>query len=139
MEREMQKRVIYFLLVFNGINKVCIRIIILHLILFKHNHMPAQNIKFIERRVPKRNIGVPRIGAVTIKENGLLYYKGRHFEAFHCAELETNYRCLETQEFYLITDCSPSGEDTKLHAACQVMVDDDIRDYYWKKIRLSLE
>lgn len=101
--------------------------------------MTAESIKFIERRAREWNIGVPRIGAVSILKNDTIYYKGRHFEKFECPELGTNYRCVETQEYYLITDCNPNGEDTKLNASCQVMVDDDVHEYYWKKIRKHLD
>lgn len=96
--------------------------------------MPAKEIRFIERRVAKNNLGVPRIGRISQSKNGLLYYKGRHFEPHNFPDLHTNFRCVETGEYYLITDCDPYGNDQTMNGY-SVIIDDDIREFYWKVLR----
>lgn len=76
--------------------------------------------------------GNARIGRVTYSKSGQsIYYSGKTF-AKHRG-FKSNYYDIETGDEYWISGCKKNGSDALYPT--QVLIDDDVRDEYWRDIR----
>ena len=73
-----------------------------------------------------------RIGKVTFSKSvKTIYYKGQNFN--RCQGVCGNYLDEETGEKYWISGCKKKGNDRLFPGIIEI--DNDIREYYWTKIR----
>ena len=79
-------------------------------------------------------VGPAKIGKVTFSKSGRrLYYQGKQFQSLKVKGFKSNYYDIETGEEYWISGCRKDGRDALYNT--QVVIDEDIREEYWKEIR----
>lgn len=89
---------------------------------------------FIENKGNDGLNGPARIGRITYNKSGkTLTYRGRSFQSLHGQGFKANFRDTETGEYYWISGCKISGDDTLYPSI--VEIDEDIREEYWLQIR----
>ena len=80
--------------------------------------------------------GPARIGRVTTSKRGrTLYYDGKTFQSLKGAGFKANYFDVETGDEYWISGCKRDGTDRLYGEADPVLIDKDVREEYWKRIR----
>lgn len=81
--------------------------------------------------------GPARIGRVGSSKTGeTLYYAGRAFEALRNSGLKANFRDLETgQPFWIAKARKDGGDRLYKGAGDPPVIDEDVREEYWSKIR----
>lgn len=80
--------------------------------------------------------GPARIGRVTFSKTGrTLYYGGRSFRSLKGAGYKSNYFDVETGDEYWISGPRKDGVDRLYGEPTPVVIDDDVREEYWKTIR----
>jgi len=78
--------------------------------------------------------GPGRIGRVSFSKSGrTLYYRDKVFKSLKGKGAKANYEDEKTGDWYWISGCKKSGEDT-LYAG-RVDIDEDVREEYWTRIR----
>lgn len=80
-------------------------------------------------------IGPARIGRVTFSKTGkTIYYQGMRFQS-----LKGGYKCnfyeLGSGEDYWISGCHKNGADRLYGERVPIVIDNDVREEYWEKIR----
>jgi hypothetical protein len=85
-------------------------------------------------------IGDARIGRVTFsRTRGTIYYGGQTFKSLKGAGFKSNYCCVETGQNYWISGPRRDGQDRLYGERLPVLIDADVRDEYWEKIRRQPE
>jgi len=80
--------------------------------------------------------GPARIGRVTCSKSGAtLYYGGKAFRSLKGDGFKSNYFDVETGEHYWISGPRRDGKDALYATHVRPVIDDDIQDEYWSKIR----
>jgi hypothetical protein len=81
--------------------------------------------------------GPARIGRVGSSKTGeTLYYAGRSFEALRNSGLKANFRDMETGQVFWIAKARKDGGDRLFKGAGDpAVIDDDVREEYWRDIR----
>jgi hypothetical protein len=102
---------------------------------------PSRNgrIMYIERK--DRNMtGEARIGWVTTSKSGrTLHYGGKTFRTLDGTGYKANYYCVESGEEYWISGCKKDGSDRLYGERVPIHIDEDVREEYWTRIRLTPE
>jgi hypothetical protein len=86
--------------------------------------------------------GAARIGRVTFSKTGrtlYFYYRGRTFQSLKGAGFKSNYYCVETDEDYWISGPKRGGGDALYGGSTPIVIDDEVRDEYWRDIRRQPE
>ena len=77
-----------------------------------------------------------RIGRVTSSKSGAtLYYGGKAFRSLEGIGFKSNYFDVETGEHYWISGPRRDGRDALYATRVQPVIDDDVEDEYWPKVR----
>jgi hypothetical protein len=80
--------------------------------------------------------GPARIGRVTSSKSGAtLYYGGKAFRSLKGSGFKSNYFDVETGEHYWISGPRRDGKDALYATHIRPVIDDDVRDEYWSKVR----
>jgi hypothetical protein len=81
--------------------------------------------------------GPARIGRVRLSKTGeTLYYGGRSFEALRNSGLKANFIDQETGQVFWIAKARKDGGDRMYKGAGDPpVIDDDVREEYWRDIR----
>jgi hypothetical protein len=80
--------------------------------------------------------GPARIGRVTYSKSGAsITYRGRTFQSLKGQGFKANYFDIENGDEFWISGPRKDGADRLYPSAETVVVDDDVRDEYWLKIR----
>jgi len=96
--------------------------------------MKKTRIMYIEYKGDDGIEGPARIGRVTYSASGrTLYYGGKTFRTLWGKGFKSNYRDVETGEFYWISGCRKDGRDALY--GTHVTIDEDVREEYWREIR----
>lgn len=97
--------------------------------------MGQTRIMFIENKDGENNLtGDARIGRVTFsKTKQSIHYKGQTFERIR--GFKANYRDVGTGDPYWISGCKENGEDRLYGERLPILIDEDVREEYWTKIR----
>ncbi len=92
-------------------------------------------IMYIESKVGGLT-GPASIGRVTFSKTGAtLYYAGRSFQSLKGSGFKSNYFDLETGDAYWISGPRKDGQDSLYPTNVATVVDADVHDEYWTKIR----
>jgi hypothetical protein len=87
--------------------------------------------------------GAAWIGRVRFSKTGrTLYYRGKRLRSskgYASRHPYANYFDLDTQEDYWVSGCKKNGEDRHWAGSGKVLVDEDVREEYWTKIRKQPE
>jgi hypothetical protein len=78
--------------------------------------------------------GEGRIGRVRFSRTGrMLYYNGLAFSKV----IGYKYNCIEKEsgEQYWISGCKTDGSDSLYNTSIPIVIDEDVREEYWKLIR----
>lgn len=80
--------------------------------------------------------GLARIGRVTSSKSGAtLYYGGKAFRSLKGSGFKSNYFDVETGEHYWISGPRRDGKDALYATHVRPVIDDDVQDEYWSKVR----
>jgi len=80
--------------------------------------------------------GRARIGRVAFSKTGAtLYYDGKSFQSLKGSGFKSNYFDIETGEAYWISGPRKDGQDAPYSTNIAAIVDADVHDEYWTKIR----
>ena len=80
--------------------------------------------------------GPARIGRVAFSKTGrTLYYDGKSFQSLKGYGFKANYFEVESGDYYWISGCKRDGSDRLYGERVPVMIDDDVREEYWREIR----
>lgn len=91
-------------------------------------------IMYIESKAQSLN-GPARIGRVTFSKTGLtLYYRSREFSRLSGFK-KANYFDTATREEYWISGPRRDGKDRLYESNIPILIDEDVREEYWIKIR----
>lgn len=98
-------------------------------------NMRQTRIMFIESKDGESNLtGDARIARVTFSKTGKsIHYNGQTFERIR--GFKANYRDIETGDSYWISGCKENGEDRLYGEKFPILIDEDVREEYWTKIR----
>jgi hypothetical protein len=78
--------------------------------------------------------GTAWIGRVTFSQTGkTIYYRKLALQTLSGTGYKANYFDVETGERYWVSGCKKNGQDTLYPGT--ILVDDDVREEYWLKIR----
>ena len=92
-------------------------------------------IMYIERKAGNLT-GPARIGRVTFSKTGkTIYYKDLAFASQKGRGFKSNYFELESGQDYWISGCRKDGQDRLYGEAMPTVIDDDVREEYWRDIR----
>lgn len=90
---------------------------------------------YIESKAESLN-GPARIGRVTFsKTMRTLYYQGRSYQSLGGSGFKANYYDTGTCEQFWISGPRRDGQDRLYVSNLPVLIDDDVREEYWTKIR----
>ncbi len=79
------------------------------------------------------------IGRVRFSRTGkTIYYRGKRFQSLKGQGTYANYYDVDTGNEYWISGCKKNGQDRHSCGSGVVVVDDDVREEYWKDIRGKL-
>jgi len=80
--------------------------------------------------------GPARIGRVTGSKSGAtLYYGGKTFRSLKGSGVKSNYFDVETGEHYWISGPRRDGKDALYATHIRPVIDKDVQDEYWAKVR----
>lgn len=80
--------------------------------------------------------GPARIGRVTSSKSGAtLYYGGQAFRSLKGSGFKSNYFDVETGEHYWISGPRRDGKDALYATHIQPVIDADVQDEYWSRVR----
>jgi len=81
-------------------------------------------------------IGPARIGRVSFSKSGAtLYYAGKAFQSQKGSGFKSNYFDVESGDAYWISGPRKDGRDSLYPTHVETIVDADVHDEYWSKIR----
>jgi len=93
-------------------------------------------IMYIEDKSEGLSGGSARIGCVSFsKTRRTLYYGGKTFKSLRGRGFKANYFDVESGDEYWISGCTRDGSDRLYGERVPVVIDEDVRDDYWTKIR----
>jgi hypothetical protein len=96
----------------------------------------SNRIMYIENKSGQLAGGEARIGRVSFSKTGsTLYYREMSFQSLKGAGSKENYYELESGEGYWISGPKRNGEDRLYGERVPVLIDEDVREEYWTKIR----
>ena len=76
------------------------------------------------------------IGRVTFSKTGkTIYYKGKTFKSLKGDGCKANYYDIKTNEQYWISGPRKDGVDRLYGERVPVLIDEDVREEYWREIR----
>lgn len=91
-------------------------------------------IMYIENKDANGIVGEARIGRVTIFNKGKsLRYQDQRFSTLRGYGFKSNYKDIETGEYYWISGCHKDGRDALYSTTAEI--DEDVREEYWTEIR----
>lgn len=80
--------------------------------------------------------GPARIGRVTFSKSGSsIYYRNLKLQSLKGAGICANYVDVETGNEYWVSGCKKNGQDRHWAGSGQVVIDEDVREAYWRDIR----
>ena len=80
--------------------------------------------------------GPARIGRVTFSKSGAtVYYQGKAFQSLRGSGFKSNYFDVKTSEPYWISGPHKDGQDSLYATHVMPIVDEDVVEEYWLKIR----
>lgn len=80
--------------------------------------------------------GSARIGRVTFSKTAkTLYYRGKAFKSLKGDGFKANYYEVDTGAPYWISGCKKDGTDRLYPSGVPVLIDDDVKEEYWRGIR----
>lgn len=80
--------------------------------------------------------GPARIGRVAFSKTGAtLYYAGKTFQSLKGSGFKSNYFDVESGEYYWISGPRKDGRDSLYATNVFPVVDADVHDEYWSRIR----
>ena len=80
--------------------------------------------------------GPARIGRVTFSKSGAtLYYAGMSFQSLKGSGFKSNYFEVESGDHYWISGPRKDGKDSLYVTSIATVIDPDVHDEYWSKIR----
>ena len=101
--------------------------------------MKRSRIMYIERKAGGL-VGAARIGRVRYSKSGCtVYYDGKEFRSLKGHGFKANYYEVETGEQYWISGPRRDGNDGLYLSNVRAVIDDDVREEYWKSIRRKPE
>ncbi|MFZ1686289.1 MAG: hypothetical protein WAU70_02640 [Flavobacteriales bacterium] len=81
-------------------------------------------------------VGHAVIGRVTFSKTGRsIHYQGRTFQSQNGRGFKSNYFEVATGSEFWISGCRKDGADRLYKGGPPVLIDEDVREEYWKEIR----
>ena len=97
---------------------------------------PKSRIMYLEKK--NGLTGPAWIGRLTFSKTGRsLHYRGRTFRSLKGKGFKANYFDVENGDEYWISGCHADGQDRLYGERLPVLIDEDVRQEYWRDIRRS--
>lgn len=86
--------------------------------------------------IENKETGEARIGKVTYSRTfQTVYYRGKTLQRSKSGGVKGNFFDVESNEEYWVSGCKKKGGDSHWASKVPVIIDDDVKEEYWTKIR----